>query len=78
VPETLKDPVCGMAVTPQSPHRAEFEGRPVYFCGAGCKAKFVADPHKYMHPAPAAAPGPDADPAPPGTVYTCPMHPEVR
>ena len=78
MPETLKDPVCGMAVTPQSPHRAEFEGRPVYFCGAGCKAKFVADPHKYMHPAPAAAPGPDADPAPPGTVYTCPMHPEVR
>ena len=78
MPETLKDPVCGMAVTPQSPHRAEFEGRPLYFCGAGCKAKFVADPHKYMHPAPAAAPGPDADPAPPGTVYTCPMHPEVR
>ena len=78
MPETLKDPVCGMAVTPQSPHRAEFEGRPVYFCRAGCKAKFVADPHKYMHPAPAAAPGPDADPAPPGTVYTCPMHPEVR
>ena len=26
----LKDPVCGMTVTPQSPHRAEFEGRPVY------------------------------------------------
>ena len=78
MPETLKDPVCGMTVTPQSPHRAEFEGRPVYFCGAGCKAKFVADPHKYMHPAPAAAPGPAADPAPPGTVYTCPMHPEVR
>ena len=78
MPETLKDPVCGMTVTPQSPHRAEFEGRPVYFCGAGCKAKFVADPHKYMHPAPAAVPGPAADPAPPGTVYTCPMHPEVR
>ena len=75
---TSKDPVCGMTVTPQSPHRAEFEGRPVYFCGAGCKAKFVADPHKYMHPAPAAAPGPAAEPAPPGTVYTCPMHPEVR
>ena len=51
--QTLKDPVCGMTVTPQSPHRTEFEGRPVYFCCAGCKAKFGADPHKYMHPAPA-------------------------
>jgi len=50
--ETLKDPVCGMTVTPQSPHRAEFEGRPYYFCCGGCKAKFGADPHKYLHPAP--------------------------
>ena len=78
--ETLKDPVCGMTVTPQSPHRAEFEGRPVYFCCGGCKAKFGADPHKYMHPgARCRGRGTDAPaPAPAGTVYTCPMHPEVR
>ena len=67
-----------MTVKPESPHRAEFEGRPVYFCCAGCRTKFVADPHKYMHPAPAAAPAPPAEPAPAGTVYTCPMHPEIR
>ena len=30
----LKDPVCGMTVTEQSPHRAEHEGRPYYFCSA--------------------------------------------
>ena len=77
--ETLKDPVCGMTVTPQSPHRAEFEGRPVYFCCGGCKAKFEGDPHKYLHAriAPAAEAVPRA-PAPAGTVYTCPMHPEIR
>ena len=77
--ETLKDPVCGMTVTPQSPHRAEHEGRPVYFCSAGCKAKFGADPAKYMHPAPAAeAASPAAAPRRPAPIYTCPMHPEVR
>ena len=30
----LKDPVCGMAVTAQSEHHAEHEGRPYYFCSA--------------------------------------------
>ena len=77
--ETLKDPVCGMTVTPQSSNRAEFEGRPVYFCCAGCKAKFGADPRKYMQPgARRRHRGTAAAAAPAGTVYTCPMHPEVR
>ena len=74
----LKDPVCGMTVTDKSPHGVEHEGRPIYFCSAGCRAKFIADPLKYLPAAgvaPALAPN---EPAPPGTVYTCPMHPEVR
>ena len=71
----LKDLVCGMTVTAQSPHVHEFEGRPFYFCSAGCKTRFAADPAKYLQPAPAAAPPVDA---PEGTIYTCPMHPEVR
>ena len=29
--EGLKDPVCGMSVTPNSDHRAEHAGRPYYF-----------------------------------------------
>jgi Cu+-exporting ATPase len=45
--QPLKDPVCGMVVTAQSPHVFQFEGQPVYFCSAGCKAKFAADPDKY-------------------------------
>src|SRR5688572_2730681 len=70
----LKDPVCGMTVTPASKHRHEHAGTAYYFCSAGCKAKFAADPGKYLAP-PAAQP-PAAMPE--GTMYTCPMHPEIR
>ena len=70
----VKDPVCGMWVDPTvTPHRAVFETVEVFFCSAGCKAKFEHDPPRYT--AGAAAPRP-AEPA--GTIYTCPMHPEVR
>jgi Cu+-exporting ATPase len=74
-PTALKDPVCGMTVKPESPHRAELEGTTYFFCCAGCRTKFVADPHKYLHRGSEATHA--AEPAPPGTTYTCPMHPEV-
>jgi P-type Cu+ transporter len=61
-----------MAVDPHSArHRAEHRGRTSYFCSAGCRAKFVADPQKYLG-------GRQPEPVPEGTVYTCPMHPEIR
>ena len=44
----LKDPVCGMTVVAQSPHFFEHAGKTVFFCSAGCKAKFVTDPAKYV------------------------------
>ena len=68
------DPVCGMTVDPHTtPHRHTHQGHPYYFCSAGCRTKFAADPAKYLS-------GHDkaAEPVPEGTVYTCPMHPEVR
>jgi len=69
-----KDPVCGMTVDPATArHRTEHAGRTYYFCSAGCRAKFESDPAKYLNPAPAPAAS-----APAGTIYTCPMHPEVR
>jgi Cu+-exporting ATPase len=69
------DPVCGMRVDPHTAkHRAEHEGRPYYFCSAGCRTKFEADPGKYLNKADAPPPAP----VPEGTVYTCPMHPEIR
>ncbi|HET7718118.1 MAG TPA: heavy metal translocating P-type ATPase [Bauldia sp.] len=29
-------------------HRAEYQGRPYYFCSSGCRERFVADPRKYL------------------------------
>ncbi len=44
-----KDPVCGMDVDPHTAkHRADHEGRPYYFCCAGCRTKFVNDPQRYL------------------------------
>ena len=77
-PASLKDPVCGMTVTDQSPHVLEHAGAPVYFCSAGCKAKFAANPSQYLTAPTAVAAPPRPEPAVAGTVYTCPMHPEVR
>jgi Cu+-exporting ATPase len=66
------DPVCGMSVDPHTAkHKAGYRGHPYYFCSAGCRTKFLADPQKYLgtrEPAPVVA----------GAIYTCPMHPEVR
>ena len=70
------DPVCGMRVDPHTAqHRHSFQSRTYYFCSAGCRTKFAADPMKYLEMA-AAKSAPPATPA--GTIYTCPMHPEVR
>ncbi|RYB07965.1 heavy metal translocating P-type ATPase [Lichenibacterium ramalinae] len=70
----VKDPVCGMTVDPaKTPHHADHAGQAYHFCSAGCRTKFAADPARYLAPAPR-----DEAPAPPGTVYTCPMDPEVR
>ena len=72
----VKDPVCGMMVDPHTTqHKAEHAGRPYYFCSAGCRSKFLTEPERYLDPAAAAA---KAEPVPEGTVYTCPMHPEIR
>jgi Cu+-exporting ATPase len=54
-------------------HTAEHAGRRWYFCSARCRERFSAEPAKYLAgevPAVAAAPA--------GTIYTCPMHPQVR
>ena len=67
------DPVCGMTVDPATAaHRTAHEGRDYFFCSAGCRTKFVAEPDRYL--------GEKPQPAPvvPGAIYTCPMHPEVR
>jgi P-type Cu+ transporter len=66
------DPVCGMTVDPHTAkYRADYRGHTYYFCSAGCRTKFVAHPQKYLG---------EHQPwsMPEGTIYTCPMHPEIR
>ena len=83
---TSIDPVCGMTVPTDSPHHAVHAGHRHAFCSAGCKAKFVADPQRYANAAHGSGGAhtskstsvTDVANAPAGTIYTCPMHPEVR
>ncbi|HKS62484.1 MAG TPA: heavy metal translocating P-type ATPase [Xanthobacteraceae bacterium] len=73
-PDGVLDPVCGMTVDPHTAkHRHQHKGQPYYFCSAGCRTKFAADPEKYLSKESRAA-----EPVPEGTIYTCPMHPEIR
>ncbi|ABQ32503.1 copper-transporting P-type ATPase [Bradyrhizobium sp. BTAi1] len=70
---TVIDPVCGMSVDPAtSKHRFDHQGHAFHFCSAGCRTKFSADPVKYLEKR---EPPPEM---PAGTIYTCPMHPEIR
>ncbi len=67
------DPVCGMTVDPAATaHHARHDGSDYHFCSDGCRRKFIADPQRYLEPA-----SHIGDPAPTGTLYTCPMHPEI-
>ena len=74
---TVLDPVCSMRVDPaKTPHRLTPHGQDFFFCSAGCRSKFAADPDKYLDGA--AAPANETKAQPEGTIYTCPMHPEIR
>jgi xanthine dehydrogenase accessory factor len=43
-----KDPICGMMVDMgKAKHKSEYQGKWFYFCCAGCKQKFEAEPAKY-------------------------------
>lgn len=72
----VKDPVCGMVVSADSPHRLQHAGNTYRFCSEKCLSKFRAEPERY-------GTGTGADAVSPASVasatwYTCPMHPEVR
>lgn len=69
------DPVCGMIVDKMTArHRYLHGGESFFFCSAGCKSKFEAQPDHYLSGAHRAI----TSDAPEGTIYTCPMHPEIR
>src|SRR5262249_44686432 len=65
------DPVCGMDVDPATELRTDYKGTTYFFCHPSCLEGFRPDPEGFLHPR---AP----EPAVPGAIYTCPMHPEIR
>ncbi|MCS0709851.1 heavy metal translocating P-type ATPase [Massilia aurea] len=70
------DPVCGMKVGPNPEREITFGGEVYRFCSLKCMEKFRAAPESYLAAAkPADVRSTDA---PTGTMYTCPMHPEIR
>ena len=73
--EHLQDPVCGMTVAPDSRFRHVHKAHTYLFCSEHCLIKFRAEPEKYLQSDTSTATPP---PAPVGTIYTCPMHPEVQ
>ncbi|MBK4734641.1 heavy metal translocating P-type ATPase [Noviherbaspirillum pedocola] len=69
------DPVCGMKVGADPQKEIAYEGTTYHFCSTKCMEKFRANPRSYT--ASAKQESPPAT-APEGTIYTCPMHPEIR
>ena len=68
-----EDPVCGMNVDRgTAEHLAKHQGQRFYFCSSRCKARFEGEPEKYLEGTPA------LEPMPKGTIYTCPMDPEIE
>ena len=72
----VTDPVCGMQVDPaKTAHHREVDGVTWHFCSVNCADKFTANPAAYLKPK--EAPPPTAAAAT-GTIWTCPMHPQIR
>jgi len=88
------DPVCGMEVTPDSQYRYTFDTKDYYFCSEGCQKKFEDAPSQYLQHVEPVQPSIEnngshihhklesvkeaAQPVTEGTIYTCPMHPEIE
>lgn len=75
-PAQADDPVCHMKVDPSAPRGGSYAYRDTtyVFCSPKCRDKFIADPQRYLAPA-ATAGVPEVKP---GTMWVCPMDPEVR
>jgi Cu+-exporting ATPase len=66
------DPVCGMTVDPYGKGPSfQHRGETYHFCSEGCRTKFAADPDRYLDNKG------EPEPLPQGTLYTCPMHPQI-
>jgi Cu+-exporting ATPase len=73
----MKDPVCGMTVGPESPHRFVHGGVKYAFCAGHCLEKFRQSPERYLKSVPEEERAAKMPLSAEGRAYTCPMHPEV-
>ena len=72
-PEKVLDVVCGMTVDPvTAKQHFSYKGQEYFFCGARCRERFSVDPESFLKPREPAPPMPE------GTIYICPMDPEIR
>jgi len=85
-PELATDPVCGMKVDPEHARGGSFDhrGETFFFCNPRCREKFAAKPEQYLAAQHAHAQRVEhaehdgaERPAPAGSEYVCPMHPEI-
>ncbi len=75
--QPMRDPVCGMEVDERTAKdRYEYEGTPYVFCRTQCLEQFKAAPSLYLGGGLVGLE--NFSPQPPGTIYTCPMDPEVH
>ncbi|MDE2091599.1 MAG: heavy metal translocating P-type ATPase [Gammaproteobacteria bacterium] len=84
----LRDPVCGMRVSANSPFKSEYQGQAYYFCSPGCQEKFMksshtctggtrATPSGNVHAHSQETASLHVAGSPGKQQWTCPMHPEV-
>lgn len=66
------DPVCGMTVNVREDSlHSQHKDKDYYFCSSHCQIKFNGTPENYL------GERPEPEQMPEGTLYTCPMDPEI-
>ncbi len=71
----VKDPVCGMDVdAKKTEHHFSYKDVEYHFCSGKCLEKFKTSPKDYLNKKNMVA----NENVPEGTIYTCPMHPEIE
>ena len=76
--KTFTDPVCGMKVSADPAKKIVHAGHDYFFCSVGCMTKFRASSQSYLDTTKAREQEQEQPLTQAGTIYTCPMHPEIR
>ena len=77
-PGQAVDPVCGMSVTlGKGKPSLRYKGETYHFCNPKCHDKFDADPYFYLSGNNEKKKKLDAEKSASGTLFTCPMDPEI-